>query len=106
MKTIEVNNGRKVEIISTENGVAVHHRTPEGYIDRVETFSDGEIIMLLNLAEYMKSRGKKEFSFLTVKSSRYFDRLFSAYAAGPRPDGIHGKQARKHQKSFYGGIEL
>ena len=56
MKKIEVNNGRHIEIESTPYGISVSHFDGKGEYEEGERFSDGEIVMALNLLRYMRDQ--------------------------------------------------
>ena len=53
-KTIEVNNGCSVELIPMHNSVIIHNRDENNCVYRIKSFSDGEIIMALNMLRYMR----------------------------------------------------
>lgn len=64
---IEVNNGRYIEI--TENFVTNYGSN--GEIERRDYFSDGEIVMALNLLRYMKDYDMKS-AYLFDASTRHY----------------------------------
>ena len=59
MKRIAVNNGGFIEMENTGSGVNVAACDSMGHVERRDRFSDGEIVMALNLLRYMKDRNIK-----------------------------------------------
>ena len=59
MKSIEVNNGRQLRLENIPGGLAFEHIDHRGALESRESFTDGEIVMLYNLAHYMKENGIK-----------------------------------------------
>lgn len=58
-KTIEVNNGRKINLQFAECSVVVSKIDSNGKIERCYQIEDGEIIMLLNLYQRLRQKGEK-----------------------------------------------
>lgn len=56
---IEVNNGGFVEIETRKRGISVARCDSMGYVKDRENYDDGEIVMALNLLQYMRDNGIK-----------------------------------------------
>lgn len=78
MKRIEVNNGCTVEIEDSPGGVTVRHRNDHGDFIDIDTdqFTDGEIVMALNLLRYMREQDSKCAYVLPYREEEY-RRFFS-----------------------------
>lgn len=56
---IDVNNGGFVEIERKKWGISVARCDSMGYVKDQENYDDGEIVMALNLLQYMRDNGIK-----------------------------------------------
>ena len=59
IKNIEVNNKCYIELSANNYGIVVSGHDEDGAIHRSDLFSDGEIVMALNLLRYMRDEGMK-----------------------------------------------
>jgi len=50
---IDVNNGRTLELEAVNNGLQVTSWDSNGEMDRRDFFSEGEVVMTVNLLRYM-----------------------------------------------------
>lgn len=58
-KSIEVNNGRKIELEFMENGISIKTITKNGEIESTDYIDDGEFVMLFNLHQALRRNGEK-----------------------------------------------
>lgn len=92
MKTIEVNNGRQLVLIPDADGITIEHRDASGATESAEHYDDGEIVMLSNLAHYMRENGLSEVTLQTADGPEefpIFQRSTRGTSAGSEqdPDG-------------------
>lgn len=71
MRKIEVNNGCSLEIVETYHGIAVHHRNENNIVTDIDTYDDGEIVMVLNLLRYMRDQGSKCAYIMPYREEEY-----------------------------------
>ena len=72
MKTIEVNNGRQLVLIPDADGITIEHRDHTGATESAEHYDDGEIVMLSNLAHYMREKGLTDVILKTADGPEEF----------------------------------
>jgi hypothetical protein len=89
MKTIEVNNGRQLVLIPDADGITIEHRDASGATESAEHVSDGEIVMLSNLAHYMREKGLTDVMLKTADGPEefpIFQRASRGTSAGSEQD--------------------
>lgn len=59
VKTIEVNNGRKIVITPTDYGVKVSHKDCNGEVEVNNGYNNDAIVMVLNMLDYMTNHDAK-----------------------------------------------
>jgi len=70
---IEVNNGRAINLTDDRGYLKVEHLNSDGTVDGYpDYYSEGEIVMALNLLSYMKQDDRKSVYLLDESGERYF----------------------------------
>ena len=75
MLKIEVNNNGYVEIEKSAYGIRVTSCDADGTIERKDGFTEGEIIMVLNLLRYMRDSDTKSVYLFDEHTRNYLDNL-------------------------------
>ena len=75
MLKIEVNNNGYVEIEESGYGIRVTSRDADGTVERKDGFTEGEIIMVLNLLRYMRESDTKSVYLFDDYTRNYLDNL-------------------------------
>ena len=74
---IETNNNGFVEIERTSRGISVASCDSKGYVDRRDSFDDGEVIMALNLLRYLRDKDEKSVYLLSDHMREYLRSLLT-----------------------------
>ena len=72
---INVNNNGYVEIEKSAYGIRVTSCDADGTIERKDGFTEGEIIMVLNLLRYMRDSDTKSVYLFDEYTRNYLDNL-------------------------------
>ena len=75
MLKIEVNNNGYVEIEESGYGIRVTSCDTDGTVERKDGFTEGEIIMVLNLLRYMRDSDTKSVYLFDEHTRNYLDNL-------------------------------
>lgn len=75
MLKIEVNNNGYVEIEESGYGIRVTSCDADGTVERKDGFTEGEIIMILNLLRYMRDSDTKSVYLFDEYTRNYLDNL-------------------------------